>query len=182
MLTLNERCAKEINETLGLEGDDRVFMIYSAGIVDYARHYELAENVTIAGRTAESGTNIFDTAYYKTGHVFSDRYINVGDGSMLLNDEDKAAGKISLHRDGFHMSCLGRYLIALNAYATLTGNTVTGNTFDETAIELDCSPGGYHVTETDKGELAGTCYQTYDALTDEARTLCQMLVDEYHEK
>ncbi len=181
MIALNERCAREINETLGLEGDDKVFMIYSAGIVDYARHYELAEDVTIAGRTAKAGTNIFDTAYYKTGHIFSDRYINVGDGSMLLNDEDKAEGKISLHRDGFHMSCLGRYLIALNAYSTLTGNTVTGNTFDETAIELDSSPGGYHVTETDKGELAGTCYQTYDALTDEARALCQMLVDEYQE-
>jgi len=30
-------------------------------------------------------------------------------------------------------------------------------------------------------ELAGTCYQTYDALTDEARALCQMLVDLYQD-
>ncbi len=178
MQTNSDRCISEINEALGLEGDDAAFCIYSSGIIDYARHYALDEDITINERTCTAGTSIFDTTYYLDGHVFDTKNIDVGDGSMLLSDEDNAAGKISLHRDGFHMSALGRYLIALNAYATLTGNTVTGNSFETCELNLDSSPGGYHVTETDN-PLSGTAYQLYDALTAEAIALCQELVDEY---
>lgn len=178
MLANALRASKEINEALGFEGDDKVLVIDSTSMIYYARHYELPETATFNGREAKQGTKIFDTTYYKQGHIFDSKEIAVGDGTMLLNDADKAAGKISLHRDGFHMSALSRYLIALNAYKTLTGNDVTGNTFSPASIRLDCSPGGYHVTETDKGALTGTCYQTYDALTPEVIALCQTLVDE----
>ena len=184
MQTLNERCASEINSALGLSGDDEVLIIYSSKAVDAARNFAPSEDITLNGRTCAAGTKLFDTTYYKPGHIFSSKEVNVGDGSMLLSDEDREAGKISLHRDGFHMSALGRYLIALNAYATITGNTVTGNTFDsydgtrsDGTIRLDSSPGGYHVTETDKGELTGTVFQTYDILTPEVRAVCQQIVD-----
>ena len=184
MQSLNERCASEINSTLGLSGDDEVLIIYSSSVLDAARKFTSTEDITINGRTCAAGTKLFDTTYYKPGHIFSSKEVNVGDGSMLLSDEDRNAGKISLHRDGFHMSAVGRYLIALNAYATITGNTVIGNTFDsfdatraDGTIRLDSSPGGYHVTETDKGELTGTVFQTYDILTPEVRSVCQQIVD-----
>ena len=184
MKYLNERCASEINSTLGLEGDNQVLIISSTDAVGAARNYIPDEDITINGRTCHAGTKLFDTTYYKTGHIFSSKEVNVGDGTMLLSDADRNAGKISLHRDGFHMSAVGRYLIALNAYATITGNKVSGNTFDsydatraDGTIRLDSSPGGYHVTETDKGELSGTVYQTYDILTPEVRSVCQKIVD-----
>ena len=184
MKTLNERCASEINSTLGLEGDNQVLIISSTDAVGAARNYTPDQDITINGRTCLAGEKLFDTTYYKTGHIFSSKEVNVGDGTMLLSDADKEAGKISLHRDGFHMSAVGRYLIALNAYATITGNKVSGNTFDsfdatraDGTIRLDSSPGGYHVTETDKGELSGTVYQTYDILSPEIRSVCQEIVD-----
>lgn len=188
MRALNNRCADEINTTLGLEGDDQVLLIYSTDIVNAARSYAPEQDVTINGRTCAAGTKLFDTTYYKNGHVFTFteanvRDVAVGDGTMLLSSEDSAAGRISLHRDGFHMSAVGRYLIALNAYATLTGNKVTGNTFDSSdatradgTIRLDSSPGGLHVTETDTN-TSQTVYQIYDILTPEVRSICQQLVD-----
>ena len=178
MRTNSLRAANEINEALGFEGDEKVLVINSTDILEYARYYEMPKDTTFNGRVCKEGTRIFETTYYKQGHVFDSKEIAVGDGTMLLNDADKTAGKISLHRDGFHMSALGRYLIALNAYKTITGNDVTGNTYAPDSIRLDSSPGGYHVTETDKGTLTGTCYQTYDALSEEIIELCQTLVDE----
>ena len=185
---LNNRCADEINSTLGLEGDNQVLIIYSTDIINAARNYVPEQDVTINGRTCAAGTKMFDTTYYKNGHVFTFTEANVrdvvvGDGTMLLGDEDRESGKISLHRDGFHMSALGRYLIALNAYATITGNKVTGNTFDsfdetraDGKIRLDSSPGGLHITETDTNK-SSTVYQIYDVLSPEVRRICQDLVD-----
>ena len=186
--TISSRVVNDINTRLGLAGDDEVLVISSTDILDAARSYAPEQDVTINGRTCAVGTKLFDTTYYKDGHVFTFteanvRDVAVGDGTMLLSDEDSAAGKISLHRDGFHMSALGRYLIALNAYATLTGNKVTGNTFDSAdatradgTIRLDSSPGGLHVTETDTN-ISQTVFQIYDILTPEVRSICQQLVD-----
>ncbi|MBQ7901586.1 MAG: hypothetical protein IJ365_06445, partial [Clostridia bacterium] len=71
--TLNNRCAEEINSTLGLEGDEQVLVICSTDIIDAARAYAPAQDITINGSTCATGTKLFDTTYYKTGHIFSSK-------------------------------------------------------------------------------------------------------------
>lgn len=134
-----------------------------------------------AAKAYEDGA-LFETTYYKDGHLFSG-YDNratapVGDGSMLLSPEDAAAGKVSLHRDGFHASQVGRYLIALNAVQFLTGKSVYGNTYRPGAIALDSSAyyGGDEVTDLDNAS-SGVIMQKYDPIAENVVDALQTIVE-----
>ena len=134
-----------------------------------------------AAKAYEDGA-LFETTYYKDGHLFSGSdnkaTVPVGDGSQLLSPEDAAAGKVSLHRDGFHASQAGRYLIALNAVQFLTGKSVYGNTYRPGTISLDSSAyyGGNEVTDLDNAS-SGVIYQKYDPLTENVVAAIQTIVE-----
>ena len=124
---LYDSCAIECAAAIGQAEPLR--FISSMDAFGAARNYTNTESV-----------DVFNTTYHQAGHVFNaeDRAtVDVGNGSGMLSPEDLAAGKTSLHRDGYHSSAAGRYLIALNAYRTLSGRTVSGNTFRPGEISLD---------------------------------------------
>lgn len=160
-----EECAAAIGQSTPLE------KISSLDAFEAARTYVDAD-----------GISKFETTYYVNGHKFIDypnrATVPVGDGSMLLSPEDAAAGKISLHRDGFHASQVGRYLIALNAVRYLTGKDITGNTYRPGEIALDSSAyyGGNEVTDLDNAK-GGVIYQKYDAMSDDVAEILQSIVD-----
>ncbi|MBQ8525975.1 MAG: DUF4886 domain-containing protein [Clostridia bacterium] len=166
---LYTRCAEECAAAIGQS--EPLEKISSLDAFEAARLY-----------TDENGVQKFETTYYKDGHLFSGyenrATVPVGDGSVLLNEEDAAAGKISLHRDGFHASQVGRYLIALNAVRYLTGKSVTGNTFRPGEIALDSSAyyGGNEVTDLDNAS-SGVIYQKYDPVADDVAEILQSIVD-----
>jgi hypothetical protein len=134
-----------------------------------------------AAKAYEDGA-LFETTYYKDGHLFSGydnrATVPVGDGSSLLSPEDAAAGKVSLHRDGFHASQVGRYLIALNAVQFLTGKSVYGNTYRPGTISLDSSAyyGGNEVTDLDNAS-SGVIYQKYDPIAESVVNAVQTIVE-----
>ena len=160
------RCAADMKAELGLDYDVR--KISSLDAFEAARAY--------------NGGAMFETTYYKDGHLFAG-YENratapVGDGSILLSPEDAAAGKVSLHRDGFHASAAARYLIALNAVQFLTGKSVYGNTFRPGEIALDSSAfyGGDEVTDLDNA-TGGVIMQKYDPLAEDVVIALQTIVE-----
>ena len=158
-----DRCAADIKAELGLDYDVR--KISSLDAFEAARAYENAE-----------GVKMFDTTYDGSKHEFAGTEVAVGDGSMLLGDEDAAAGKVSLYRDGFHASAAARYLIALNAVQFITGKSVNGNTFRPGSIRLD-SAGRYMDTGADMSMSSGTVYQTYDPLSEDVVTTLQTIAE-----
>ena len=63
----------------------------------------------------------------------ADGFIPSGRAMLKANE----TGIEKVHRDSFHASKgVGRYLLALTWYKTLTGNEITGNTFDELDEEM----------------------------------------------
>lgn len=165
---LYARCARDCAQRIGEENP--LEMISSLNAFEAARHY-----------TDENGVEIFNTSYYKDGHVFANvenkATVPVGDGSVLLSPAEADAGKISLHRDGFHASAAARYLIALNAYTTLTDRTVSGNSFRPGAIALDSSASYTNeVTDLDNAK-SGVIYEKYDPLAENTVTALQAISD-----
>ena len=166
---LYSRCAEECATAIGQ--DTPLGKISSLDAFEAARLYEDA-----------NGVKKFETTYYKDGHLFSGyenrATVPVGDGSRLLNEEDAAAGKVSLHRDGFHASQVGRYLIALNAVETLTGKSIYGNTYRPGEIALDSSAyyGGNEVTDLDNA-TGGVIYQKYDPIAEDVVVVLQAIVE-----
>ena len=158
-----DRCAADIKAELGLDYDVR--KISSLTAFETAREYVNSD-----------GVKMFDTTYDGSKHEFSGTEVAVGDGTMLLGDEDAAAGKVSLHRDGFHASAAARYLIALNAVQFITGKSVYGNTFRPGSIRID-SAGRYMNTDDDMSMSSGTVYQTYDPLSEDVVSVLQTIAE-----
>ncbi len=166
--TLYAKCAEDCAARIG--ADKPLEMISSLDAFEAARHH-----------TNDDGVEIFNTSYYKDGHTFTGvknrATVAVGDGSMMLSPEEAAAGKIGLHRDGFHASAAARYLIALNAYTTLTGKPVSGNTFRPGTIALDSSA-SYTNEQTDLDNAqSGVIYEKYDPLKEDVVTTLQSISD-----
>ena len=166
---LYDRCAQEAATAIGYSKPLR--KISSLDAFEAARAYTNAD-----------GVQLFETTYYKEGHLFSGyenrATVPVGDGTGLLSPEDAAAGKVSLHRDGYHASAAARYLIALNAVETMTGKSVYGNTYRPGEIALDSSAyyGGNEVTDLDNAEV-GVIMQKYDPLSEDVVATLQTIVE-----
>ena len=165
---LYSRCAEECADAIGQS--EPLAKISSLDAFEAARRY-----------TDANGVAKFETTYFVDGHKFIDyenrAKVPVGDGTMLLNAADAAAGKVSLHRDGFHASQAARYLIALNAVQFLTGKSILGNTYRPGEISLDSSAyyGGDEVTDLDNAK-SGVIYQIYDPLTEDVVAMLQSIV------
>ncbi len=166
---LYDRVAREAAAAIGQSTPLR--KISSLDAFEAAREYE-----------TEAGLKLFETTYYKEGHMFTGyenrAEVPVGDGSGLLSPDDLAAGKVSLHRDGFHAAQTGRYLIALNAVQFLTGKSVYGNTYRPGEIVLDSSAyyGGDEVTDLDNAS-SGVINQKYDPLTENIVGILQTIAE-----
>lgn len=165
---LNERCAIACAQAIGQTEPLRIISSMSA--FNAAREYKNDE-----------GVNIFDTIYYQDGHKFvgpNGVRVAVGDGTMLLSPEEQAAGKISLHRDGYHANPAGRYLIALNAYQTLSGRKVSSNAFRPGVTTLQSS--SYNAaTDADLNHAtSGVVNQQYDPLKEEVVLTLQKIIDQ----
>ncbi|MBQ7901516.1 MAG: DUF4886 domain-containing protein [Clostridia bacterium] len=166
---LYDRCAQETAAAIGYSEPLR--KISSLDAFEAARAYTNAD-----------GVQLFETTYYKDGHLFSGyenrATVPVGDGTRLLSPEDATAGKVSLHRDGFHASAAARYLIALNAVEIMTGKSVYGNTYRPGEIALDSSAyyGGNEVTDLDNAK-GGVIMQKYDPLSEDVVATLQTIVE-----
>ena len=164
----NIKAAKDIGKYEYNEGGDTISLggypikiIPSGYAVQYARNYEVdgvKKYDTTWDQDVFSAKTTHDEAPY-TKHVAA---------SELINDEEKAAGKVRLNRDGFHMSNEGRYLVACTWFEAITGKSVLGNTFRPGAVSLDsaaispCNP----------------IWIDYDAITEENVLLLQQIAHE----
>jgi len=168
----NRRAASEIGAYEWKEGETVSFggvpvkIIPSGYAIQYARSLEI------------DGVKKFDTIwdgakYDAAAHNFDSlREANpdaklVAEASALLSDQD--AGKIRLHRDGFHMSQAGRYLIACVWFETLTGKSPVGNSFIPGEVMLDADVSG----PTYRTKESGTQWVSYPAMDAETATLLQ---------
>lgn len=148
---------EDLQETLGYKPQ----VISSRGIFDVAIAYQ------------KNGVQIFNTTYDASKHQFAggkDYYVN--DGSCLLSDADVAAGKITLHRDGFHAGHVGRYLLAANAYATIFNKPVSGNPFCPGTMRY--AVGAVDLTD------GSAAFLNYDSLDKDVVKMLQEVVDGFH--
>lgn len=172
---IHERITKAAEDAAAAIGFNKPLRILSSlNVIQAAREYVTPE-----------GLDIFNTVFDKSKHTFSDdrlggsagditgsgvgsQKIKVGQG--LLSDADEAAGRKRLHRDGYHVSLLGRYLNSANAYTFFTGRAVSGNLFRPGSEALDC---GVFSTA---GEWRAA-YLEFDAPFEEDIVLLQSICD-----
>ncbi|MBQ4516320.1 MAG: DUF4886 domain-containing protein [Clostridia bacterium] len=165
---LHDRAARECAEAIGQSTPLRKLSALEA--FEAARDYK-----------NEDGVDIFNTVYYPEGHIFvgvgNRATVPVGDGSCLVSPEELALGKINLHRDGYHASAAARYMLSLNAYQTLSGRKVLGNTAQTVELSLDSSA-SYASDNADMNDPSnGVLYLKFDPLKPELMTTLQTIID-----
>ena len=137
----NRRAAAEIGAYVYNENGDTVsFGGYPVKIVPSGYAIQYARGLEV------DGVKLFNTVRSESKYTAAANALiasDTGSNKLVVNAEDlladEDAGKIRLHRDGFHMSQAGRYLIACVWLETLTGVSPVGNTFipGETDIDSD---------------------------------------------
>ena len=166
----NKRAAKEIGAYEWQEGKTVSFGGVPVTIIPSGYAIQYARSVEVDG-VKKFDTTWDDAKYSAAARAFDDLADGatlVAKSSDLISDADKAAGKIRLHRDGFHMSQQGRYLIACVWFETLTGKSPVGNSYipGETKFDSDVS-GSYRTTKS------GTQWVSYEAMDAETAELLQ---------
>lgn len=173
----NRRAAAEIGayewkdgETVSFGGVP-VMIVPSGYAIQYARGLEF------------DGIKKFDTIwdtekYDAAAHNFDELRKQdstaalVAEASALLSEQD--TGKIRLHRDGFHMSQAGRYLIGCVWFETLTGKSPVGNTFVPGEVQFDSDVSGTNY----RTQESGTQWVHYNAMSAEDAALLQNVAHE----
>ena len=179
---LNTRCATEAAELIGL--DKPLRLVDSNKAFNTARAY-----------VNEDGLDVFNTTFDKNKHAFylgtAIPTVSVYDGTTvepseeerdnyyyILCDEDQAAGRIGLHRDGYHANSASRYLIACNFFDMLSEGKVSGNTYRPGDATIQCS--NYTSDDPDadlNDERSSVVRKKYDPLSEEVVTLLQQIAD-----
>ncbi len=141
----NKRAAEDIGAYVYNENGDTVaFGGYPAKIIPSGYAVQYAKSIN------EDGFKPFDTVWDKAIYDAANKKLlefketNPGERLVVEDDELLApqdAGKIRLHRDGFHMSQAGRYLIGCVWFEAITGVSCVGNTFIPGEVNLDSDLG-----------------------------------------
>ncbi len=172
----NKRAAKEIGEFQWKEGTTVSFGGVPVTIVPSGYAIQYARSVEVDGvkkfDTVWDGGKYDDAA--RAFDALPDGSTLIADADDLISDADKAAGKIRLHRDGFHMSQAGRYLIGCVWFETFTGKSPVGNSYIPTATKFDSDVSG----ATYRTSKSGTQWVSYDAMDAETATLIQNIAHE----
>lgn len=132
-----KQAANDVSETIG----EPVIVVPTGYAVQYAR----------------DNYDKYNTSFSKSMYA---PYAGGGDfavGNGVISDEDAAAGRIRLNRDGYHLSNYGLYLAGCVWLETLTGKSAVGNTF---------IPGQYN-TYIDNSYGTSASF-TFDGLSEEA--------------
>ena len=179
---LNTRCATEAAELIGL--DKPLRLVDSNKAFNTARAY-----------VNEDGLDVFNTTFDSNKHAFylgtDIPTVSVYDGTTvepseeerdnyyyILCDADQAAGRIGLHRDGYHANPAARYLIACNFFDMLSEGKVSGNTYRPGSATLQCS--NYTSDDPDadlNDERSSVVRKKYDPLSEEVVILLQQIAD-----
>ena len=161
----NRRAAADIGAYIYNESGDTVsFGGYPVKIVPSGYAIQYARGLEV------DGVKLFDTVRSESKYTAAANALiasDTGSNKLVVNAEDlladEDAGKIRLHRDGFHMSQAGRYLIACVWLEALTGVSPVGNTFIPGEIDID-SDIGSHLGRTEWVHYSGLDAETVATL------------------
>ena len=175
--SFNRRAASELGAYAYNEAGDTIsFGGYPVMIVPSGYAVQYAKSLEIGG--IKKFDTIRSAAKYEAA---VDALIASNPSKLVVNAEDlladEDAGKIRLHRDGFHMSQAGRYLIACVWLEQITGVSAVGNSFIPGALDLD-SDIGNKKDSSGNNMLSGTQWVHYSGLDAETCALLQQVAHE----